>query len=645
MAELSNKLKTFLARELQRQFTSLDNSVGLFIAGTNYTSSGVDSIEEEIKTRRQIQTLKLIDDDKASLMIPRKNWTLNTIYEPYSFTADNSSRNFYVYTTEGNVYICISNGGGKKSIEEPSGTGTNQIQLSNGYVWKFMYKIPENLRDFVSETYIPIQELPFYENKPFPYDGEKQLQYSVQFNATAGALDVITVATRGSEYPNTIKASANHKVRSSSSTVVELDPRASSTNDAYNNYSIRIVSGTGVGQIKKITDYVGSTKKATVETVWGTIPDQTSKYEIIPTVVLTGDGTGAEAFVKMHSYAANTIESVVVSKKGSGYTSLSATISPTATPTATVLSVSLNPTQGLGRNPLFDLFAKRLTILTKLEGRENQKAVLGNDYRQYGLWFAPKINKTYGGADQVVGTETYLRTKVDVEASGTTFSDNFVVAGDFVFGSQSYNMGRVSSTSPFTRFGTSKGQITLDGLNSKLKNGELIYVFKSNNADGTPSGGFTFVNKNARVLNTLLEDSVRASSTDVYRCSHKLSIGRNDGNSFDPGTPYRDISFDSGVTGGSGSRGTVLDFINVRGSSGDLFVTNVFPGSSADTTGFTGGETLSANNGTTTIELTIESFSPPELNLFSGQLLYITSIEQVTRNAEQLDLFRINLDF
>ena len=508
-----------------------------------------------------------------------------------------------------------------------------------------MYKIPENLRDFVSETYIPIQELPFYENKPFPYDGEKQLQYSVQFNATAGALDVITVATRGSEYPNTIKASANHKVRSSSSTVVELDPRASSTNDAYNNYSIRIVSGTGVGQIKKITDYVGSTKKATVETVWGTIPDQTSKYEIIPTVVLTGDGTGAEAFVKMHSYAANTIESVVVSKKGSGYTSLSATISPTATPTATVLSVSLNPTQGLGRNPLFDLFAKRLTILTKLEGRENQKAVLGNDYRQYGLWFAPKINKTYGGADQVVGTETYLRTKVDVEASGTTFSDNFVVAGDFVFGSQSYNMGRVSSTSPFTRFGTSKGQITLDGLNSKLKNGELIYVFKSNNADGTPSGGFTFVNKNARVLNTLLEDSVRASSTDVYRCSHKLSIGRNDGNSFDPGTPYRDISFDSGVTGGSGSRGTVLDFINVRGSSGDLFVTNVFPGSSADTTGFTGGETLSANNGTTTIELTIESFSPPELNLFSGQLLYITSIEQVTRNAEQLDLFRINLDF
>ena len=644
MAELSNKLKTFLARELQRQFTSLDNSVGLFIAGTNYTSSGVDSIEEEIKTRRQIQTLKLIDDDKASLMIPRKNWTLDTIYEPYSFTADNASRNFYVYTTEGNVYICISNGGGKKSIEEPSGTGTNQIQLSNGYVWKFMYKVPENLRDFVNESYIPVQELPFYENKPFPYDGEKQLQYSVQYNAIAGGVDAITVSTVGDEYPAVVKAGSNHIVKSSTSTVVELDARASSTDDTYNSYSIRIISGTGVGQIRQITDYIGSTKKATVESAWTTTPDGTSKYEIIPTVIITGDGTGAAAFVKMHSYAANTVESVVVSKKGSGYTTASALLFPVR-PTQTLLTLSLNPTQGLGRNPLFDLFAKRLTILTKLEGRENQKAVLGNDYRQYGLWFAPKINKSYAGADQVVGTETYLRTKVDVEASGTTFADDFVVAGDFVFGSQSYNTGRVSTTTPFTRFGTSKGQITLDGLNSKLKNGELIYIFKSNNSDGTPSGGFTFVDKNAKVLNTLYEDSVRASSTDVYRCSHKLGVGRNDGNSFDPGTPYRDISFDSGVTGGSGSVGTVLDFINVNGSSGDLFITNVSPGSSADTTGFTGGETLSVNNGTTTIELTIESFSPPELNLFSGQLLYITSIEQVTRNAEQLDLFRINLDF
>ena len=76
-----------------------------------------------------------------------------------------------------------------------------------------------------------------------------------------------------------------------------------------------------------------------------------------------------------------------------------------------------------------------------------------------------------------------------------------------------------------------------------------------------------------------------------------------------------------------------------------MFVTNVFPGSSADAVGFTGGETLSVNNGTTTIDVNIESFSPPELNLFSGQLLYITSIEQVTRNAEQLDLFKINFDF
>ena len=45
------------------------------------------------------------------------------------------------------------------------------------------------------------------------------------------------------------------------------------------------------------------------------------------------------------------------------------------------------------------------------------------------------------------------------------------------------------------------------------------------------------------------------------------------------------------------------------------------------------------------LELDITSVSPPELNLFSGKMLYINDIEQVTRNAEQLDLFKINFDF
>ena len=637
MSALSTHLKVFLARELQRQFSSIDNSVGLFIAGTNYDASGVDSIDQEIKTRRQLQTCKLLDDNKVSLTIPRVNWTQDTIYDAYSYTADNLSRSYYVYTSERNVYVCVANGGGQKSIEEPTGTGSSLIYMSNGYVWKFMYKIPENLQDFVDDNYIPVAEVPLYTGKPFPYEDEKQLQYAVQYNSQGKVIEGINVVTVGQEYPYTIKASANHRCRSGSSTSkILLDARASTINGVYDDYTLRIISGKGAGQFSKIQDYAASGNQALLSTPFTTTPDETSRYEIIPSVAISGDGTGARAYVKMHSYASNTIDSVVISNKGSNYTNATATVTPPGL--GTVLSVAVNPMDGLGRNPIFDLNAKRVSIFVKMQGRENQKAPLGNDYRQYGLWLSPKdLNGI------VAGTKAFTQTKVDIEPIGTTFSNSFAQPGQFVFGSESYNLGRITNrTLPsFSVFGPTRGQLTLDGLDSPFKRNETVYIFEANNPDGTPSGGFTFTNRTAKVLNTLDGDAARVGAAQTFRCSHKLSVGRKDGGIFDPGNPFSAIPFDSSCTGGSGSSGVVLDFTGISGGSGDLYLTNVVTGSSADTNGFIGGETLAVNG----LELSIEQFSPPELDLFSGQMLYITSIEQVTRNTEQIDLFKINFDF
>lgn len=43
--------------------------------------------------------------------------------------------------------------------------------------------------------------------------------------------------------------------------------------DYYNGMSIQIIDGTGVGQTRKITDYNGSTRTVTVDSAWGTNPD------------------------------------------------------------------------------------------------------------------------------------------------------------------------------------------------------------------------------------------------------------------------------------------------------------------------------------------------------------------------------------
>lgn len=52
--------------------------------------------------------------------------------------------------------------------------------------------------------------------------------------------------------------------------------------DHFNECAVRIVSGTGVGQTRRITDYVGSTRVATISPAWGTTPDTNSVYEIMP---------------------------------------------------------------------------------------------------------------------------------------------------------------------------------------------------------------------------------------------------------------------------------------------------------------------------------------------------------------------------
>lgn len=51
-------------------------------------------------------------------------------------------------------------------------------------------------------------------------------------------------------------------------------------NDYYNGMEIRILSGNGEGQSRVISDYVGSTRTATVDT-WDTTPDASSKFCIM----------------------------------------------------------------------------------------------------------------------------------------------------------------------------------------------------------------------------------------------------------------------------------------------------------------------------------------------------------------------------
>jgi hypothetical protein len=67
----------------------------------------------------------------------------------------------------------------------------------------------------------------------------------------------------------------------STSSNVILDTGASGTNNFYDHMWIYITSGTGVGQVRTMHNYVGSTYTSEIVPDWLTTPDDTSKYSII----------------------------------------------------------------------------------------------------------------------------------------------------------------------------------------------------------------------------------------------------------------------------------------------------------------------------------------------------------------------------
>jgi hypothetical protein len=107
--------------------------------------------------------------------------------------------------------------------------------------------------------------------------------------------EVLTAATHN------VAASAGRRLRELGTTVIRtgtaqagatnsitLDTGASTTSEIYDENLITILSGTGAGQTRAITDYDGSTRVAVVNRNWDVTPDNTSEFQItgfaLPTI-------------------------------------------------------------------------------------------------------------------------------------------------------------------------------------------------------------------------------------------------------------------------------------------------------------------------------------------------------------------------
>lgn len=374
---------------------------------------------------RDMIGLKRILPGAVSHGAARHNWSNNNLYAQYDHTHTALySNNYFVLSSANNVYKCLFNNGGANSTVQPTGTATTILNTADGYRWKFMYNISStDVNAFVSTNYIPVKTLAA---------DDSSVQWDIQQAAVNGAIQVVDVTTGGSGYLSTgntaidaIVSNNNLVVSGTATHTLTLKSNASGTDDVYNGSVIRITGGLGIGQVREIVDYVGSTRKATVNNAFTVTPNTTSDYVITPKVTITGDGSGATAYSNVVAGAISYVNMIAV---GSNYSTATVTISANSSHgTGAVGKAMIPPHGGHGNDPINELNGKNLIFNTTLQRSEANSLPIVNDYRRFGLVIDPKYQNGVSATATRL-TQTTRLTLTSVSASGR-FTEDTTVTG------------------------------------------------------------------------------------------------------------------------------------------------------------------------------------------------------------------------
>jgi len=433
----------------------------------NTPASNVDSTDKTNYALRDSVVAKRISSRNIYRMIPRNDWTYGTKYSEYDHTLNmhaSGATAFYVHTTTGNVYKCIGNAGGAESTYEPDHTSTPIVTTNDGYRWVFMGKVLEDALGFVTENYIPVHLVTdsTIENS--------QNQWNAQQDAINGSIDYIKVTPtssgltaaawiRSSQSATNTEVTDNEVGANSAAglTYITLDVSESNETDYYKGYSIYITSGPGIGQKRLITSYDASNRKvnfstaltSAVETGQGGSPG--SRYQILPNIVINGDGFSADAVPLLNSRYE--ITGMTVINRGKDYTVAEAEFWPKGVSGGNIgsnniagptLECIIPPSGGHASNILKELDGSKVMIMTTLKGT-NTNFPSGNDFRQISIVKNPKLK---GGTNEgkIAGSEISRLKQLTVEQPYYTtqaFSDTSFTVGNSIIGETSKATGKI----------------------------------------------------------------------------------------------------------------------------------------------------------------------------------------------------------
>lgn len=270
------------------------------------------TFEEEIAARDNLLYAGKITPNDVSMCVPRYDWTSGTVYTKWDHTLVMKDAPFYVMSNF-RVYKCLDNNNGIPSTSQPTeADGIYAYRATDGYVWKYMYSIPEFKQlKFVNATNIPVQTAlndSFYNR---------------------GAIEELSIINRGSGYTvnaNTIITVSGPGTGAVLTPVINAQGNIirviiSEPGSGYVTAPTLSVSGSGVQLYPENSGVATAIIEAVVsagEIVQVSIIDPGISYTTNSNtaITVTGDGTGASFSAIVYD---GELVDVVVNNSGSGY--------------------------------------------------------------------------------------------------------------------------------------------------------------------------------------------------------------------------------------------------------------------------------------------------------------------------------------
>lgn len=283
------------------------------------------TFDYEYETRNNMLTVKHVNIKDVSYVIPRINWVTGSIYDQYdpNYSSTNTSSTgatslkdslFYVLTSNFGVYKCIYNNEGAQSTVEPYGTDVTPVTYGDGYIWKYLYTIPLSSRNrFLTTDYMPVQRAVdniFYsngeissviiDNPGFGYLGNAAVTLTVNgrfLGKTGNSIANLTpiLSDSGQFLSVLIDAPGNNY----SNATITITDALGAGDSYYKGVSNVLINNTGAG-------YTAGARNNTTATVYTSGIYQALANAVVSPVFSTNN---------------NTLIGVTVVSPGSGYTS------------------------------------------------------------------------------------------------------------------------------------------------------------------------------------------------------------------------------------------------------------------------------------------------------------------------------------